>query len=141
MVKDKTSYTQDLEDTFEDMRLRVRYNTNMGTEPIMQTFDLLMLQEMNLRAKLIQSQANTKQRKNLTTNKTRRGGKKRHAEKKKQYQLAGNLIMLKLKESITSQGFHALATPESRVYNIQDIYMALDCRPFNDLLNSRLTLD
>jgi len=71
---------------------RVRTGGNRELAPILDTFDLLTLQQMSLRSKMISSAEQGHQARNMTTNKRRRGGKKGKAEKRREHGLIGTMI-------------------------------------------------
>ena len=71
---------------------------NFVVNPVMQTFDLLDLQEASLTCKRIIQNQNNKCRRNQSTNQLRRGGENGYKAKRKQNRLAGTLIGTKLAE-------------------------------------------
>lgn len=90
--------------------------------PLIDTFDLLANQYIELKTKLIRvASGGAKQGRNLTTNKTRRGGKKGRAQKRREHGLIGTLI------------HHQLQDAELADMDRDDLAYELTESPFKDI--------
>ena len=82
------------------LQYRVRSGENREMHPLLDTFDLLANQNIELKTKLIRvTSGGAKQGRNLTTNKTRRGGKKGRAQKRREHGLIGTLVHHQLRDA------------------------------------------
>ena len=53
LLVDKARYEKELEDFADQIRFRIRMQENLGIDPLLNTFDILDLQEISLRLKKI----------------------------------------------------------------------------------------
>ena len=66
---------------------------NLNYNPMLDTFDMLNLQEADLRIKLINNRKGRTQRRALETNKVRRGGARARKKRDKEYQMVGRILI------------------------------------------------
>ena len=69
----------------DSVRLRVRMDRNFEIDPMLNTFDLLDLQEMSMRIRHLNSRKRMKQKRQLGSEKVRRGGKQTQRQKEDLY--------------------------------------------------------
>ena len=99
MEVDKQTFVNELTSYVKEIQYRVHMSKNWSENPILDTFDYLDLQEAQLRIQQINARSENKQRKCLTNNKTRRGGRRNRDQRyKEQARIANYIVPLQANE-------------------------------------------